>query len=430
MIIICEPICLNVSHEKVNSGFLYGLHLAFPEEGILFYADITHIEAIKKILIHDNVYIEKLEYVPIKLKTANTIFSISGFYLLFKKIFLDAIRNKTNKVFFLSFSSIILYVLKKLKSEHRFFDFKITLVLHGGFENIAGKRINSIPFELPRRMIHKKTISEKFKQIKLIELPKKIIIILSQKYISKYIKFIENISLKLFPEKKILLWKHSPDFKFISLSPHVTRNAMEYIDVKYLNINTIILPTIFVEPDFQINNDHPKFAVFGWGDPLMFHNILYLLSMRKIKNPYEIRIIGANCNGSEGFSNVTCFNLGRMLYRSEMESFVKDIDYFLILYNKDKYRLSCSGSILEAISYIKPVIHFENDCIDYFNNPENPIGISCSSIEEFVSTLNDIITNYNKYLPKIEIYKKNIIKLRQDCAIENSISKFKKSFTW
>ena len=58
MIIICEPQCKYLSHEKVNSGFIYGIRLAYPQEKLRFYADISHIEAIKKILIHDNIIIE------------------------------------------------------------------------------------------------------------------------------------------------------------------------------------------------------------------------------------------------------------------------------------------------------------------------------------------------------------------------------------
>ena len=75
MIIICEPTCRGVSHEKFNSGFIYGLSLAYPQETIRFYADITHIEAIKNILIHDKVIIDNIEYIPIKFRD---LYSIRG----------------------------------------------------------------------------------------------------------------------------------------------------------------------------------------------------------------------------------------------------------------------------------------------------------------------------------------------------------------
>ena len=50
MIVICEPQCKSFSHEKVNSGFLYALRLAFPNDRLVFYAHYSHIVSIKSIL--------------------------------------------------------------------------------------------------------------------------------------------------------------------------------------------------------------------------------------------------------------------------------------------------------------------------------------------------------------------------------------------
>ena len=50
MIHICDLICKEMSHEKVNSGFVYGLRLAFPDEKIVVYADKSHIDALANIL--------------------------------------------------------------------------------------------------------------------------------------------------------------------------------------------------------------------------------------------------------------------------------------------------------------------------------------------------------------------------------------------
>jgi hypothetical protein len=65
MITICEPLCKGISREKVNSGFIYNLSLAFQEK-IRFYADGAHIEAIKNILEYDEVVISQIEYNPIR----------------------------------------------------------------------------------------------------------------------------------------------------------------------------------------------------------------------------------------------------------------------------------------------------------------------------------------------------------------------------
>jgi len=430
MIIICEPTCRGVSHEKFNSGFIYGLSLAYPQEAIRFYADITHIEAIKKILTHDKLFINNIEYIPIIFRDIYSIRGMFTYHSLFKKMFSAVLETGVNKIFFLSFSPTILYVIKKLKQQRDFMEMKFTFVLHGSFENIANGYDKPTELSLPIKKMKNRHITDiKYKfqvirQTKFMDLPKVI-----TPFINHFMPM-QFISTKLFTDRKMLLWKHSSDFKYISLSPHIITNAERYIDTEKLNVHTVVLPTFFAEPTPQPNNEYVKFAIFGYGNPLMLHNILAQLSQKNIKQPYEIRIIGMDYKGTDGFSNVTCSSPGKRLDRNEMEKYARDIDVFLILYDISRYRLSCTGSILESLSYTKPILHFDNDCINTFNKPENPIGICCNSLEEFVSKIEDIIENYELHIPEFQKFRKNILKLRNECAIENSLTQLKDSFTW
>lgn len=430
MIIICEPTCRGISHEKFNSGFIYGLSLAYPQETIRFYADITHIEAIKNMLNHDNISINSIEYIPIKFRDLYSIRGMLTYHSLFKKMFYTVLETGVNKIFFLSFSPTILYVIKKLKQQRDFMEMKFTFVLHGSFENIANGCDKPTALSLPIKKMKNRSLTEikyKFQVIRQTEfknLPNVI-----KPFIDRFMPW-ELISTKLFTDKKMLLWKHCEDYRYISLSPHIITSAEKYIDTKQLNMHTVVLPTFFAEPTPQPNNKYVKFAIFGYGNPLMLHNILVQLSQKNITRPYEIRIIGMDNKGTDGFLNVTCPSPGKKLDRNEMEKYAKDIDVFLILYDKSRYRLSCSGSILESLSYSKPVLHFNNECINAFNKPDNPIGICCNSLDEFVSQMEDIIENYEAYIPKFQTFRKNILKLRDECAIENSLTQLKDSFTW
>ena len=87
MIAVCELQCKGISHEKVNSGFIYALRIAFPDQKILFYADISHISAIKSILIHDKIIINNIEFVSINVSERIT------YYSFFKTYFLILIQN-------------------------------------------------------------------------------------------------------------------------------------------------------------------------------------------------------------------------------------------------------------------------------------------------------------------------------------------------
>ena len=61
MVVIYEPLCKDFSHEKINSGFILSFRKAFPNEEIYFFADNTHIKAIKNILLNDNLSIYNIK---------------------------------------------------------------------------------------------------------------------------------------------------------------------------------------------------------------------------------------------------------------------------------------------------------------------------------------------------------------------------------
>ena len=113
--------------------------------------------------------------------------------------------------------------------------------------------------------------------------------------------------------------------------------------------------------------------------------------------------------------------------REQMEAQAKDIDAFLILYTSERYRLSCSGSIFEALSYMKPVLHFENDCVNEFNRPESPIGMRAESPEEFVANMVAIIRDYGKFVEDAQRYRLNILERRRQYAMESSIVQLRQS---
>jgi hypothetical protein len=158
--------------------------------------------------------------------------------------------------------------------------------------------------------------------------------------------------------------------------------------------------------------------------------IVEKLSLREINNKYEIRIIGMDNSELSMYKQINCPSPGKRLSREDMEKYAEDIDMFLILYDQSLYRVSCSGSIMESLSYQKPILHFNNDCINYFNNNNSPIGIRVNSIDDFVNTMIFEIENYENFKDKDKIFQKNILTLRDKYKIENSINELYKSFTW
>jgi hypothetical protein len=389
------------------------------------YADVTHARAIKDILLNDDVSIDDIEYAVIEFGSSLSPVGILSYYRLLKKVFTGAVVAGADKVFFLSFNSIILYLIKKLKQSNQYSGLRFALVLHGEFEKVADDALleSAPPLPVPG-------LATRIRRSRLMNVPGKALRFIGRSTAAYCRQQAQLMLSTAFPLKKMLLWKHSDDFRYIALSPHIAENASKYLNARGFRLHTVVMPTAFAAPLPLPSNRYPKFAVFGYGNASTLHQVLLRLSKETIEKPYEIRIIGMDSGGAAGFENITTPAQGRALSRAEMEKYVKDIDIFLILYPKDRYRLSCTGSILEALSYMKPVLHFENDCLNTFNTAERPIGIRASTVDEYVHEMVDIITSYPPFVEKVRLFRDNISELRKELSIANSKADIRNSFTW
>lgn len=429
MIVICEPQCKGLSHEKVNEGLIYALRFAYPNESLRIYADQSHITALKNIFIFDDIQISNIEFRPITFKGPYGISGIFCYYNLFKTIFEEIIKDGIDRIFFLSIEPIFLHAIKLLKRKNLFRSMKFTAVLHGSFEHIADNDFK----EIPRSNIPDQSLITKIKKLSFYTFFPKLFSFTIRRLLSiftlvsiRYSTFFK----KKYPFKAMVELEHSNDYHYIALSPHIIQNAKKYIDVQKMNIFPVEMPFVFVKQTLQPKNSFVKFAVFGFGNSGSLYNVANILSNKKIVSSYEIRIIGMDTWRLDEFQNIHCVSPGRLMLRKEMEKNAEDIDIFLILYRSDQYKLSCSASILEAISYVKPILHFTNDCINTFNAKENPIGFCCETLEEYAVKMIDIIENYSNYIPQLQIFRNNILKLREDLAIDKLAPKIKKSFTF
>lgn len=425
MIHICDLICRNMSHEKVNSGFIYGLRLAFPNEKIVVYADKSHIDALDNILKVDGIDIGNLEYIPINISNQSSFFYYPKYYFLLKNIFKNVLRSSNNRLFFLSFNKVILHIVKKLKRHYLFAELKFTLVLHGELETIAPSAPKLSSFSLPSS-----SIISRLARYPIYLWPKKLFSLIARKISGTYQNKISTVYDNWLSLKEVLYFEHSDDYKYIALSSHIIDNAQEHIDIDILNISLVTMPNVFADPAIVVANEYPKFAIFGYGNSEVLAEILTRLSSLGLTNPYEVRNISMNNRGISDFKNLTLTSNGSPLHREEMERHAKDIDIFLILHQADSYRLSCSASIFEALSYKKPIIHFDSSCMNTYNTDENPIGYRVSTIDQFAKKMADIIDNYSEFLSDRDEFSKNIFKVRERCSIERSVKDIKSSFTW
>lgn len=377
MIAICEPQCIGFEHEAVNSAFVYGVRLAFPDEQIILFADQSHIDAIKRIFILNNIAIDNIEYRPIKVRKV-TYFTFSATFIsliLFRKLFKELENLGVEHLLLLSISSDGLYAIKMLKLK----SISCSIVLHGVFEWITKG-----PYNPYKTIIHRKVLNF----------------------------------------KSAIQWRHSNNYNYIALSPHILNEANKYISTEKYNISAIPHPFIFSKKTNPIQkNEHIKFATIGKGSPTKVKYITNLLNKNN-NLKYEIKIIGKSIEGLEGLNNINCVSSNKRLTRNEIEKHIKDVDIILILYNDDEYLLSCSGALFETFAYVKPVLFLSNPCIGYFNSIGN-FGYECKDLDELIEKMKYFIINYKQIDHELDIIRNNIINFRDRIDIRNEANKLR-----
>jgi hypothetical protein len=411
MIVICEPSCKSFSHEKINEGFLYVLNKVNANNDILFLAHKTHWAVLKKSLLKNKVDISRIKFINISVSTNGSfdfIYSLKNIFKL-KKI---SKKFKVEKIVFLSSSKSLIYCLKNILS----LNIKKFFVLHAELEELRDEiKLDDQLIEMPNQ-----SNIQKLKKINFKIFKNKINLIL--KRLDPFQNFINKHVINDLIEKK-----HDSNFNYLVISEHIYLNLKNKIDLKNLNISHVNYPQLSYDIIAENNNNYPKFAIFGYGDSKMLYNLNLILKNLNIQSPFEIRIIGMDNRGTSSFPWVTFPSNGKTLTRNEMESLLIDIDFNLILYTKDRYSLSCSGSIIEAISYCKPIIHLENPCISFYNKNDS-IGFECPDLISIANKIKEIVLNYNQELANIESFKINLEKSRDFLSPDNNLKRFSQVF--
>ena len=422
MIAVCEPQCTGASHEKVNSGFLTALSLAFPDDELRVYCDPTHAAALRSVLERDGVTISKLAFRPLAVHDTFQIRGVLAYHRTFKAIFREILSEGTQQILFLSSNPVLQHLIKRLKAQAELAAMKLVYVLHADFEDIA----NDTFAEPAAPAVAEPTMAEKLRMVSLAELPSKAVGFVRNHVRARYAGFWKDH----FRAREQLLWRHSDDFRYIALSPHVVVNAAKYLDVAALDIRAIEMPINFAKPGPSPTNAHLKFATFGYGDVVALREVARRLEEVGTARPYEIRVIGMDNRGLEGFEHVWCPSPGKVLPRAEMEQHAADIDAFLILYDRRRYRLSCSGAIFEAFSYVKPVLHIGNACIDQFDPPAAPIGFRYENLGQLADGMREMINDPEKYAPAFAARRRHIVALRERLAMVELAPKLREILTF
>lgn len=190
------------------------------------------------------------------------------------------------------------------------------------------------------------------------------------------------------------------------LKPIIGKRIRSFISIDH--------PYIFSGKNVQIKSNS-NFINIGTVGELNAFKGLYLYielieSVRRVmqENPIQFSIIGRVTKEKDIFKKLGVKIPGenKTLLRADFDLSVSSLNYILFFYSNDKYQITASGAIFDAIKFRIPIIALRNVYFDYLFNKYGNIGYLCNSIEEMVNVilnLNDLnscfcFDNYYNYL--------------------------------
>lgn len=423
MIFVCEPNCQGISHESFNLGTLYGLSLAYPEEEILFYARKSHQKNLLRLQEKYHIKFPNISFYTIRGYLGNDRVHCLWYFALLYYLVRKARKKNARAFYLLATTQFQQRALKDLAAKPENKSIIFAMNMHGEFDRLAYPHFEVTQFPFLRT--DQKGFLEK------ICAHRKDLLRLVFSHIQKgIINSWEKILQVVFPAPKYdlretMCRKNGANVRYVALSDHIVKTLPKYISTEGIHICALPLPAIYEPLKEPIKNKMLRVAVFGYGHSAMLYWLNVALQGESIKEEYEIRVIGMDGRGTEDFPRVT-WPIRRVLNREEMEQLAEDIDMFLILYEKERYVLSCSGSIIEAHRYGKPILYLENPCIDAFNDKNHPIGIRCTDVKDMAKKMKRIIEEYPAFEKELAAFRQNIIKQREKLDIRNNLDRIRK----
>ncbi len=378
MIAVIETLQGGLAHEMFNAGILHQLHKVYPREKILFFSEKEHGEYVKKVLDTHSCsrYVQFINIARIYLNyNREDIQSNKEEYInIFRKC------SRAKFVMILSLEAVNSGLLKNIM--HKFPNLNFGVCIHGNIEDILPQ--NSVKFVMNYNLIwalrecrRKKLAQRYFKQNleEMASLPNCNIIL----YSDNYKNYKNSISLGLYENIKVLnlsyVFTYSkepplPSEKFrIGIMP-LTSTAKAQNGIKVIN---------------YVNSQNDR-----------------------IQYPYIFRIFNYDIGY---YKNVEYIRSGDRS-RRDVENFLEMCDWILIPYDKNKYRLSSSGVMFDAIEAERPF--FVLDSPSFFKAVEAGCGIQAVSIKELgeliIEKINSKNSDYRQYYKNIKSYKKRVEK--------------------
>jgi hypothetical protein len=377
--IIFEPQCKGIAHSKINASYILIYSKAYPSEIIQFFGEIEHISHVKEELLGCSI---NVKYIPIDVKNTNTnyfIWLISEFKNVFT-VLQEAKRRRSN-ILFLSVTSFTLIATKLIRINSKI---RIYIVVHGILESIIRK-----PIGILKKMY----------------------------WFKNYLKFYNNLNIK-----------------YILLGDYIQNNALNIIPTLEKYTCSLELPYNLIKPEKTIEPEPNSKLIFASagvasiskGSNHFFNLAKDILQNSTVKN-IEFSYIGyfIDKRMNDFINNYVLLpSKDEPLDEINYKNYFLKVNFIILFYPPDSYKLTYSGVFLDAVKFEKPIIAIRNEFFTYYFDKYGDMGWLCDDYNDVLRLVTKLSVNVDA--EELKKFNKNIQKLKSELSVDNLSVRLKK----
>jgi hypothetical protein len=378
MIVICEPFFRGFGHTEFNAALVDSVSEAFPEEELVFCAGREHVNDVKSTL---DARAARVRYIEVELpgmtrpgeqRGRRLPFAASLEQLaLFRRIFTLADKNKARQIVFCTVPHWNDLVSIKIMLR-RFPDVSCLVVLHDLQAKVSPGQ--------------KKRLTLQF---------------LSYRY--------------------WLLAGNTPKIHYLLPGPPplMEQGLRKYLPRLRNSISPIDPPYVFADSagNEPFKDGVVHFGFFGHASLRKGADIFFKLadevSGARTKYRPTFVLIGDVRDQQLKEMQRTSVNIpspNAPLNQQEFDEYGKRIDYALFFHLASAYELHGTAAILDAFSYLKPIIALKTPLSEYYFNKMGDVGYLCQSYDDAKDAVIEILET--KPLDRYRAQQENILKKR------------------
>ena len=346
MIVICEPQFWGFQHAQVNAALIGAVADAFQEEGLLFFAEAEHIRYVKNILDANSIVVRYRETAIPPRRLQNYQRFVPDFRLC-RNVFHSAHKKHANAIIFFSVTSPCLISIKALLRSYR--DIVCLVVPHDILQDVT-----KAPPPLPRFF-----------------------------WFPRWISF-----------------GNTHRLRYVVPGPRIEERLKQYVPRVSRYVSSIDLPYFFsddVSPE-PFADDAIRFGSYGIGSfekgTDMFFGLAEEVQSAKTTYKPTFTLIGYVRDErlkAMPHSAVNTPSLDVPWDQEAYEKYSRCIDYALFFYRPDAFELRASATILDAFSFLKPIIALKSPLSEYYFKKMGDIGYLCENYKAMRDTVLDIL---------------------------------------